>query len=84
MKRNQTLKQAPLLKDHAFMAVVSNVPMPWLAPLGRILLWLIAGVLLDAFGLCFHCWFYVSCADRLAGVHGRDSMQTMVPLFAGS
>jgi hypothetical protein len=28
MKRNQTLKQAPLLKDHAFMAVVSNVPVP--------------------------------------------------------
>jgi hypothetical protein len=78
MKRNQTLKQAPLLKDHAFMAVVSNVPMPWLAP------WLIAGVVLDAFGLCFHCWFYVSCADRLAGVPGRDSMQTLVPLFAGS
>jgi hypothetical protein len=30
------LKWVPLLKDCAFVVVVSNVPMPWLAPLGTI------------------------------------------------
>jgi hypothetical protein len=56
MKRNRTLKQVPLLKDHAFVVVVSNVvPMPWLAPLGTIILSsLIAGIVLDASGLFFH------------------------------
>jgi hypothetical protein len=56
MKGNQTLKQAPLLKDRAFVVVVSNIPVPWLAPLGTIILsWLIAGIILDATGLFFHC-----------------------------
>jgi hypothetical protein len=55
MKRNRTLKQAPLLKDRAFVAAASNVPVPWLASLGPIiLLWLIAGIVLDASGLFFH------------------------------
>jgi hypothetical protein len=61
------LKQVPLLKDHAFVAVVSNVPMPWLAPVGTtILSWLIAGIVLDAAsGLFFHCWFCVSCVEQV-------------------
>jgi hypothetical protein len=47
-----------LLKDHAFAVVVSNVPMPWLAPLGTIILSLLmAGIVLDASGLF---QFYVS------------------------
>jgi hypothetical protein len=33
MKRIRILKYALLLKDYAFVEVVSNVPMPWLAPL---------------------------------------------------
>jgi hypothetical protein len=66
MKRNRTLKQAPSLKDCAFVVVVSNVPMPWLAPLGTIILsWLTAVIVLDASGLFFHCWFYVSCVEQV-------------------
>jgi hypothetical protein len=58
MKRNRTLNQVPLLKDVAFVAVVSNLPMLCLAPLGTINpSWLIAGIVLDASGLFFHCWF---------------------------
>jgi hypothetical protein len=66
MKPNRILKQVPLLKDYAFVVVVSNVPMPWLAPLGTIILsWLIAGIVLDASGLFFHYWFYVSCVEQV-------------------
>jgi hypothetical protein len=40
--------------------------MPWLAPLGTIILsWLIAGIVLDASGLFFHYWFYVSCVEQV-------------------
>jgi hypothetical protein len=68
MKRNQTPKQVPLLKDHAFVAVVSNVLMPWSAPLGTIILsWLMAGIILDASGLFFHHWFHVSCVEQVGG-----------------
>jgi hypothetical protein len=68
MKRNRMPKQVPLLKVHAFVAVVSNVPMPWLAPLGTIiLLWLIAGIVLDASGLFFHNWFCPSCVEQVGG-----------------
>jgi hypothetical protein len=54
MKRSQVPKQAPLLEDRAFVAVVSNVPVPQLAPLGTIIpSWLIAGIVVDASGLFF-------------------------------
>jgi hypothetical protein len=60
------LKNVPLLKDHAFVAVVSNVPVPWLAPLGTIILWwLIVGIVLDASGLFFRHWFYVSSVQQV-------------------
>jgi hypothetical protein len=37
-----------------------------LAPLGTIILsWLIAGIVLDASGLFFHYWFYVSCVEQV-------------------
>ena len=66
MKGYRIIKQVPLLKDYAFVGVVSNVPMPWLAPLGTIILsWLIAGIVLDASGLFFHYWFYVSCVEQV-------------------
>jgi hypothetical protein len=65
------LKQVPLLKDYAFVAVVSNVPMLWLAPLGTIILsWLIAGIVLDASGLFFTTY---STFNRSVGALGRDS-----------
>jgi hypothetical protein len=68
------LKQVPLLKDHAFVAVVSNVPMPWLAPLGRIIpSWLMAGIVLDASGLFFQHWFYASGVEQIGSALGRDS-----------
>ena len=70
MKLNRILQYVLLLIDCAFWGVVSNVPVPWLAPVGTIILsWLKAGIVLDASGLFFHCWFYVNCAeqvDRLA------------------
>jgi hypothetical protein len=66
MKHNQTLKQAPLLKDHAFVAVVSNVAVPWLAPLGtKDPSWQIAVIVLDASGLFFHCWFHANCVEQV-------------------
>jgi hypothetical protein len=67
MKRNRTPEQVPSLKDHAFVfVVVSNISVPWLAPLGTIILsWLIAGIVLDASGLFFHHWFCMSCAEQV-------------------
>jgi hypothetical protein len=74
MKRNRMLKQVTLLKDRAFVAVVSNVPMPWLAPLRTIiLLSLIAGIVLDASGLFFPAGHTHVVQNRLAGVLERDS-----------
>jgi hypothetical protein len=67
MKSNQTLKQVPLLKDYSFVAVVSNLPMPCLAPLGTsILFWLTgAGIFFDASGFFFNCWFCASCVEQV-------------------
>jgi hypothetical protein len=70
MKRNRMLKQVLSLKDQRSCLcgslVVSNVPVPWLAPLGTIILsWLIAEIVLDASGLFFRHWFYVSCAEQV-------------------
>jgi hypothetical protein len=66
MKLNRILQYVLLLKDCAFWGVVSNVPMPWLAPVGTIILsWLIAAIVLDASGLFFHYWFYVNCVEQV-------------------
>ena len=66
MKLNRILQYVLLLKDCAFWGVGSNVPMPWLAPVGTIILsWLIAGIVLDSSGLFFHHWFYVNCVEQV-------------------
>jgi hypothetical protein len=66
--------------ERAFAAVVANVPMPWLAPLGTIIpSWLMAGIVLDASGLFFHCWLHVICVEQV----GRRAWQAFC-MNAGS
>jgi hypothetical protein len=71
MKRSQVPKQAPLLEDRAFVAVVSNVPVPQLAPrLGTIIpSWLIAGIVVDASGLFFQDFGKSHCDTQLSTTH---------------
>ena len=38
-----------------------------------ILLWLTSGIVLDASGLFFHCWFYISCVEQVGRLAWWDS-----------
>ena len=64
--------------------------MPWLAPLGTIILLsrLIAGIVLDASGLFFHYWFYISYVEQVGRLASGDSNKLLpesrIQLFAGS
>ena len=74
MRPNRILQYVLLVQDCAFWGVISNVPMPWLAPLGTIILsWLTAGVVLDASGLFFRFWFYISYVEQVRGLASKDS-----------